>query len=154
MLDVDPSANAFKRLINLHTSAYQLFLNGQDTISCSLTVCLLSSNDNHLWVAVLSGEVNFCVSFLPNLERKQVMGSNLDSLKASFKHILFLKYTVPSWYLSLLFQLCFCGTAWRWGLRQKSCSPPDKRNHWKLTLNYINVVMDTKLKKEAVNIPS
>lgn len=57
-----------------------------------------------------------------------------------------LKYSVPSWYLILLFQLCFCGTAWRWGLRQKSCFPPDERKHWKWTLNYSKVVVDAKLK--------
>lgn len=32
----------------MHAYAYQLLLNGQDAISCNLTVCLLSGDDNHL----------------------------------------------------------------------------------------------------------
>lgn len=54
-----------------YADAYQLLLNGQDAISGNLTVCLLASDDNHLRVAVLSRQVNFCVSFLPNLESKR-----------------------------------------------------------------------------------
>lgn len=70
----------------VHAWAYQLLLNGQDSSSCNLTVCLLSSDDNHLRVAVLSRQVNFCVSFLPNLE-KNLSNQNLDSLKTSFNCI-------------------------------------------------------------------
>lgn len=49
---------------------YQLLLNCQDAIPCSLTVCLLPSDDDHLRVAVLSRQVDFCVGFLSNLQSK------------------------------------------------------------------------------------
>lgn len=51
-------------------NVYQLLLDGQDTIPCSLAVCLLPCDDDHLRVAVLSGQVDFCVRFFPNLESK------------------------------------------------------------------------------------
>lgn len=49
---------------------HQLFLNGQDAVACGFTVGLLPRDDNHLRVAVLSGQVDLGVGFLPNLEMK------------------------------------------------------------------------------------
>lgn len=58
-----------------HAEPYQLFLNGQDAISSSLAVGLLSSDDNHLRVAVLSRQINLCVCLLANLDSQ---GKNLQ----------------------------------------------------------------------------
>lgn len=55
---------------------YQLLLNGQDTTLCSFTVCLLPGDDNHLWVAILSRQINFGVCFLSNLQNKMKGVSN------------------------------------------------------------------------------
>lgn len=121
--DVWQRINYFNRNWTRHVYTYQLLLNGQDAISCSLTVCLLSGDDNHLRVAVLSRQVNLCVRLLSNLDSQKAEGlkncPRITSIQATP-----LMSKVPSWCLSHLFQLCFCGTAWRWGLRQSSCSPP------------------------------
>lgn len=53
-------------------SAYQILLNGQDPSPCCFTVCLLPSDDNHLWIAVLSRQINFGVRFLSNLQSKKI----------------------------------------------------------------------------------
>lgn len=55
------------------------------------------------------------------------------------KHQFSFKHTVPSWYSIHLSQLCFCGTAWRWEQRQKSCSPPEMRFCFKLMLDHTNI---------------
>lgn len=54
-----------------HAEPYQLLLNGQDAISSSLAVGLLSSNDDHLRVAVLSRQINLCVCLLTNLNSQK-----------------------------------------------------------------------------------
>lgn len=54
-----------------HAEPHQLLLNGQDAISSSLAVDLLSSDDNHLRVAVLSRQINLCVCLLANLDSQE-----------------------------------------------------------------------------------
>lgn len=137
MCETDSYLPSFKRKINGNCAyTYQLLLNGQDANSCKLTICLLSSDDNHLRVAVLSRQVNLCVGFLSNLENRR---SNQTLTALIQKHQLSFKYTVPSWYSIHLSQLCFCGTAWRWGLKQKSCSPPEMRFCLKIMLDHTNI---------------
>lgn len=57
--------------MNLHSCsfAHQLLLNCENATPCKLTVGLLPSDNDHLRVAILSRKVNFCVGFLPNLNK-------------------------------------------------------------------------------------
>lgn len=49
--------------------SHQLILYGEDSVSCSFTVALLPRDHNHLRVAVLCREVDFCVGLLTYLNR-------------------------------------------------------------------------------------
>lgn len=49
--------------------SYQLFLDGEDPVASSFTVCSLARDDNCFRIAVLRREINLGVTFLTDLQQ-------------------------------------------------------------------------------------
>lgn len=58
---------------------HQLLLDGQNAVSCGLTVCLLPCDDDHLRVAVLSRQVDLSVCLLTDLRKLKRKGGGCQT---------------------------------------------------------------------------